>query len=134
MAQKLPKLGMGSIKIGRVIHSGRPAMYGWVDYECGRIAFGHGVGQLYLDAGYRVGSAQDIAQVRIAYAKEAEPLGSVPQPAGLKNKVQTAVKAVVGEQPTLLMDKLGERLAFERSGTRLYEVLLAKHNATRLAR
>jgi len=75
------------------------------------------------------GSAQDIAQVRIAYAKEAGPLGSVPQPSGLKNKVQTAVKAVVGEQPTLLMDKLGERLAFERSGTRLYEALLAKHNA-----
>ena len=75
------------------------------------------------------GSAQDIAQVRIAYAKEAGPLGSVPQPAGLKNKVQTAVKAVVGEQPTLFMDKLGERLAFERSGTRLYEALLAKHNA-----
>ena len=75
------------------------------------------------------GSAQDIAQVRIAYAKEAGPLGSVPQPAGLKNKVQTAVKAVVGEQPTLLMDKLGERLAFERSGTRLYEALLAKHKA-----
>lgn len=75
------------------------------------------------------GSAQDIAQVRIAYAKEAGPLGSVPQPAGLKNKVQTAVKAVVGEQPTLLIDKLGERLAFERSGTRLYEALLAKHNA-----
>lgn len=75
------------------------------------------------------GSAQDIAQVRIAYAKEAGPLGSVPQPAGLKNKVQTAVKAVVGEQPTLFMDKLGERLAFERSGTRLYETLLAKHSA-----
>ena len=26
------------------------------------------------------------------------------------------------------MDKLGERLAFERSGTRLYEALLAKHH------
>lgn len=75
------------------------------------------------------GSAQDIARVRIAYAKEAGPLGSVPQPAGLKNKVQTAVKAVIGEQPTLFIDKLGERLAFERSGTRLYEALLAKHNA-----
>jgi rubrerythrin len=75
------------------------------------------------------GSAQDLAQVRIAYAKEAGPLGSVPSPKGLKNKVQTAVKAMVGEQPTLLMDKLGERLAFERSGTRLYEALLAKHQA-----
>jgi rubrerythrin len=75
------------------------------------------------------GSAQDLAQVRIAYAKEAGSLGSVPSPKGLKNKVQTAVKAMVGEQPTLLMDKLGERLAFERSGTRLYEALLAKHSA-----
>ena len=75
------------------------------------------------------GSIQEMAQVRMAYAKEAGPLGSVPQPAGLTNKVQTAFKAVKGAQPTLLMDKLGERLAFERSGTRLYEALLAKHNA-----
>jgi rubrerythrin len=75
------------------------------------------------------GSAQDIAQVRIAYAKEAGLLGSVPLPASLKDKVNTAVKAVKGEQPTLLMDKLGERLAFERSGTRLYEALVSKHSA-----
>jgi rubrerythrin len=75
------------------------------------------------------GSALDIAQVRIAYAQEAEPMGSIPMPAGLKGKVQTAVKAVMGEQPTLFMDKLGERLAFERTGTRLYEALISKHEA-----
>jgi len=75
------------------------------------------------------GSALDLAQVRIAYAKEAEPMGSVPMPAGIKGKVQTAVKAVMGEQPTLFMDKLGERLAFERTGTRLYEALISKHDA-----
>lgn len=75
------------------------------------------------------GSAQDIAQVRIAYAKEAEPLGSVPAPAGLTKKGRTAAKAVQGEQPTLFMDKLGERLAFERSGTRLYEALVSKYDA-----
>lgn len=75
------------------------------------------------------GSALDIAQVRIAYAQEAEPMGSIPMPAGLKGKVQTAVKAVMGEQPTLFMDKLGERLAFERTGTRLYEALLSKLEA-----
>jgi rubrerythrin len=50
-------------------------------------------------------------------------------PAGIKGKVQTAVKAVMGEQPTLFMDKLGERLAFERTGTRLYEALISKHDA-----
>jgi hypothetical protein len=75
------------------------------------------------------GSAQDIALVRIAYAEEAEPLGSMPLPAGMKNKAKTAMKAVMGAQPTLFMDKLGERLAFERSGTRLYEALVSKHEA-----
>jgi hypothetical protein len=75
------------------------------------------------------GSAQDIALVRIAYAKEGAPLGSMPLPAGMKNKAKSAIKAVMGAQPTLLMDKLGERLAFERSGTRLYEGLVSKHAA-----
>jgi rubrerythrin len=75
------------------------------------------------------GSSHDIAQVRIAYAQLAEPLGSVPPPANLKGTVQTAVKAMMGEKPTLLMDKLGERLAFERTGTRLYEALVSKHDA-----
>jgi len=75
------------------------------------------------------GSAQDIALVRIAYAQEAEPLGSVPLPAGMTKQAKTALKAVMGAQPTLWMDKLGERLAFERSGTRLYEALVSKHDA-----
>jgi rubrerythrin len=75
------------------------------------------------------GSAAGVAQVRIAYAQAAEPLGSVPPPASLKGTVQTAVKAVMGEQPMLLMDKLGERLAFERTGTRLYEALVSKYDA-----
>ena len=75
------------------------------------------------------GSAQDIAQVRVAYAQQAEPLGSVPLPASFTDKMHTAVKAVKGEQPTLLMDKLGERLAFERTGTRLYEALISKYDA-----
>jgi hypothetical protein len=75
------------------------------------------------------GSAQDIAQVRIAYAQQAEPPGSVPLPAGFTDKMQTAVKAALGEKPMLLMDKLGERLAFERTGTRLYEALVSKYDA-----
>ena len=75
------------------------------------------------------GSAQDIARVRIAYAKEAEPLGSMPLPAGMTKKAKTATKTVMGAQPTLFLDKLGERLAFERSGTRLYEALVSKHDA-----
>jgi rubrerythrin len=75
------------------------------------------------------GSAHNVAQVRIAYAREAEPLGSVPLPTSLKDKMQTAAKAVMGESPVLFMDKLGERLAFERTGTRLYEALVSKYDA-----
>ena len=75
------------------------------------------------------GGVQDIAQVRIAYAQQAEPLGSVPLPPTFKGKVETAVQAMKGESPTLFLDKLGERLAFERSGTRLYEALLPKCDA-----
>ena len=62
------------------------------------------------------GSAQDIATVRIAYAQEAEPLGSVPLPATWTETAQTARQGREGEHsPSLLMDKLGERLAFERT-------------------
>jgi rubrerythrin len=75
------------------------------------------------------GSAEDLAQVRIVYAQAAEPLGSVPLPANLKGNGTSAAKAAKGTPPLLLMDKLGERLAFERTGTRLYEALVSKHEA-----
>jgi rubrerythrin len=39
---------------------------------------------------------------------------------------QTGIRALGGGQPQLFMDKLGERLAFERTGTRLYEALVGK--------
>jgi rubrerythrin len=75
------------------------------------------------------GSAEDLALVRIAYAKEVEPLGSMPPFVHGKGKGKSAAKAVKGEQLLLFMDKLGERLAFERTGTRLYEALVSKHDA-----
>ena len=75
------------------------------------------------------GTAQAIADVRIAYAEAAEGLGKTPAPASVKDKAKAAVKAATGGQPTLLMDKLGERLAFEHAGARLYEALLSKHQA-----
>jgi hypothetical protein len=75
------------------------------------------------------GSAHEIAQVCIAYAQLAEPPGSVPLPPTLKGKIATTVQAIKGENPTLFVDKLGERLAFERAGTRLYEALVSKYDA-----
>jgi rubrerythrin len=66
------------------------------------------------------GDETDLAKIRTQYAKEAEPLGTSPEPQ------QSGLAAV-------LMDKLGERLAFERSGTRLYDALIAKCRADRSA-
>lgn len=78
------------------------------------------------------GSKSGAGKVRIAYARaggEALNLGSVPPPATLKGMAKAAFDKVKGDEPTLLMDKLGERLAFERMGTRLYEALVSKHEA-----
>jgi rubrerythrin len=64
------------------------------------------------------GDETTMAEVRIQYARDADPVGSMPEPkeAGLK---------------AVLMDKLGERLAFERAGTRLYDALMAKCKASK---
>lgn len=62
------------------------------------------------------GDERDLAKVRAEYAAQASPVGTLPDPAA------SGMAAV-------LMDKLGERLAFERSGTRLYDALIAKCEA-----
>jgi hypothetical protein len=38
----------------------------------------------------------------------------------------TLVSTLKGDKPSLFLDKLGERLAFERTGVRLYEALIVK--------
>ncbi len=75
------------------------------------------------------GDASAIAEIRRMYIDESDPLGSVPPPATIKGVVTTGVSIITGSQPQLLIDKLGERLAFERTGTRLYEAMLAKAEA-----
>jgi hypothetical protein len=75
------------------------------------------------------GSAAEIARARVEYAKESEPPGTMPPSANVGQLAKVAVKTLRGRQPTAFLDKLGERLAFERSGTRLYEALVAKHEA-----
>lgn len=77
------------------------------------------------------GDADAIAQERMYYARGGEVIGTMPPPVGVKEMAKTAVREMIGEQPVLLLDKLGERLAFERAGTRLYDALLSKHDARR---
>ena len=59
------------------------------------------------------GDETELAKIRLEYAKDAEPVGTIPEPK------QSGMRAV-------LMDKLGERLAFERAGARLYDALMVK--------
>jgi rubrerythrin len=72
------------------------------------------------------GDASALALARLDYAEEAGPIGTMPPPTSLVQGAKTAAKLLRGRQPMLFLDKLGERLAFERTGTRLYEGLLAK--------
>ncbi len=76
------------------------------------------------------GDGQDLSRMRVLYAREAHaPIGTVPPPASVKGVVKTAMQRAMGRDPDLLIDKLGARLAFERTGTRLYDALLSKHLA-----
>lgn len=58
------------------------------------------------------GDDREIVKSREAYITEGNPIGSLP----MEDDIEQAV----------LLDKLGERLAFERQGTRLYEALINK--------
>ncbi len=72
----------------------------------------------------------DPSDTRASYAREAEPIGTVPPPTSLKGIYETAKGALIeGEKPTVLIDKLGERMAFERTGVRLYEALIGRVDA-----
>lgn len=70
-----------------------------------------------------------LAAARGVYIAEAEPLGTVPAPASLRGVLRSGAKIVSGLRPQVFIDKLAERAAFERGGTRLYEALIAKFAA-----
>ena len=67
--------------------------------------------------------------MHLEYIEEADALGSVPLPGNLKGMASTGLDKLKGHNPEVLIDKLGERLAFERGGTRLYEALILKCSA-----
>jgi hypothetical protein len=71
--------------------------------------------------------AGEMVNMRRTYAAESpEPIGSMPPPVTPKGMGKSAVQALKGHKPAVLLDKMGERLAFERTGTRLYDALIVK--------
>jgi len=69
--------------------------------------------------------AEAMIAVRESYVSAA-PTATMPPPATLKGMGKMLFKMLKGEKPTVFLDKLGERLAFERTGTRLYQAVVGR--------
>lgn len=70
-----------------------------------------------------------LKEMRIDYIKESEAVGTVPMPGTPKGMFSALIeKFKKGDHG--FIDKLGERIAFERTGTRLYEALIAKYEGS----
>lgn len=64
---------------------------------------------------------------KLAYIEESDAVGSIPVPATLKGVAKSGLSKLKGKHPGVFLDKLGERLAYERTGVRLYDALLLKY-------
>lgn len=67
-----------------------------------------------------------LSDVRSQWTQESGPVGSIPVPGKFKGALEMGAQMMKGVRPQALVDKLGERLAFERSGVRLYDALITK--------
>lgn len=99
----------------------------------GAAAFPKGA-EAMAEAVLRYGTPSEIDTVasdedRARYIADADSVGSIPPPASVKGVLKTGVGKLMGERPDLLLDKIGERIAFERGGTRLYDALIVKYKA-----
>lgn len=73
------------------------------------------------------------AGIEQAYLSEANLVGSVPVPGTLKGVFKSTMEKAAGRNPEVFINKLGQRLAFERTGTRLYEAVIRKCQALEAA-
>ncbi|MDX2093350.1 MAG: ferritin-like domain-containing protein [Kofleriaceae bacterium] len=76
-----------------------------------------------------LGDGAALEAERIEWARNADPIGTVPPPGTVKGMAKATFELLKGHKANVLIDKLGERLAYERAGTRLYDALLAKFEA-----
>jgi rubrerythrin len=74
----------------------------------------------------------EIESSRADYVAEGALIGSCPVISDDEENVEEQQLAANAEGISVLLDKLGERLAFERQGTRLYEAFLQKLEAAPL--
>jgi len=70
-----------------------------------------------------------IAALERSYLQANSSVGSVPMPGTMKGALKSAGQKLAGRNPEVLINKLGERLAYERTGVRLYESFIRKCEA-----
>jgi hypothetical protein len=87
----------------------------------------HGREMIEGAAGEQAGAGQ-AKEIRRAYMEESEPIGTIPPPTSMKGAASAVKEALGGARATVLIDKLAERFAFERTGVRLYDALIGKHD------
>ena len=74
------------------------------------------------------GNGDDMEIERAEYAQEGLLIGSNPAPVN-ESAMEGSDESMTNGGMAVLLDKLGERLAFERQGTRLYEAFIQKMEA-----
>lgn len=72
------------------------------------------------------GDGEDMRLERAEYLQEGTPIGSYPTLVNEQEAENAEESAPEDKGMAILLDKLGERLAFERQGTRLYEAFIQK--------
>lgn len=77
------------------------------------------------------GRGNNLNGVKRTYIEEASRLGSVPLPGTAKGALKSMMEKFAGNQPATFINKLGERLAYERTGTRVYDSLMIKCEVAR---
>lgn len=75
------------------------------------------------------GDCTEIGNNRILHMQEAEGIGSIAFPTSIKGVTEIMHEQIMTGNHAM-MDKLGERLVFERMGARLYEALITKYNGS----
>jgi rubrerythrin len=80
-------------------------------------------------APFTPGDDSGIMKIRTAYIEASGPVGTVPPPATAKGALKAGAKALTGKKAHVFIDRIGERLAFERTGTRLYDAFITKCRA-----
>lgn len=107
-----------SVSVGAAGHMNRTGI-GASPVDAKRMVEG-AIGEKAADGG-------QASAARRFYIEEAEPIGTVPPPSTAKGVVKTIKEAFTGAKAAVLIDRVAERLAFERTGVRLYEALMTKH-------